>query len=278
MEQTKSAGEITLGKPEDGLWSKERILSRLETVKLGRNVRVYDSVSSTNDILAALAEKGEEEGLLVIAEEQKTGRGRFRRKWFSPRGVGIWMSILLKPDIPAALAPGLSLVTSLAAAKAIRRTTGLSAFVKWPNDVLVSGKKVAGILTEMEAEPGKVKFIVLGVGINVNQDDASLPGAIAASSTSLSTELGQRVDRYEVLSSLLCELEPLYLTFCKSGLEPLLEEWKGMTEMWGRRISITCRGTVIEGVAHDVDESGALIVRLDSGVQERILSGDVGFV
>ncbi|MDI6808522.1 MAG: biotin--[acetyl-CoA-carboxylase] ligase [Candidatus Eisenbacteria bacterium] len=278
MGRMKGAGESKPGASEHALWSKERILSRLETVKLGRNVRVYDRVGSTNDILLALAEEGEEEGLLVIAEEQTTGRGRLRRKWYSPRGVGIWMSILLKPDVPAALAPGLSFVASVAVVKAIRRVTGLSAFVKWPNDVLVSGKKVAGILTEMAAEPDKIEFIVLGVGINVNQDNASLPDAVGASATSLGLELGRRVDRYDVLLSFLCELESLYLTFCRSGLDPLLEEWKGMTDMWGKRISVRCRGRVIEGIAHDVDESGALIVRLDSGIQERILSGDVGFV
>jgi BirA family biotin operon repressor/biotin-[acetyl-CoA-carboxylase] ligase len=241
---------------------------------LGREVISYKKIDSTNVAACALAEKGLKEGVVVLAEEQTKGKGRLGRSWLSPPHGGIYLSCILRPSMPPGEVPKLTLAVSLGVAKAIREITGLTAMIKWPNDILINSKKVCGILLEMKAEQDRLDFVIVGIGINANTPAKLLPRGAA----SLKGELGRDVSRIRLTQKVLEHVEESYGRLLKGGFSRILEEWKELTDMLGSRVKVIVPNREFEGQALDVDVDGALLVRLDTGFIERAPSGDVVLV
>lgn len=246
----------------------------LKTKFVGRRIFHYEEVSSTQEVAKRLAtEGGEEEGALVVAESQTAGRGRRNRGWCSPRG-GLYLSIILKPKMPPSRAPLMALLAGLAIAKTIRKICGLKAELKWPNDILIRGKKVGGILIEIAAEADLISWIVVGIGLNANVRLSSLSPELRMTATSLEEECKEKVSRVEILRKLLEEVEHLCQILKEEGAEAILKEWKSMTNIMGVPVRVT-NGDVIEGVAVDLDQEGALIIKTYEGKIRRVVAGDV---
>jgi len=255
----------------DKLYGYE-IASLLTTKILGKkNIYYYDNISSTNDAAYRLAEEGEDEGAIVIAGSQSKGKGRLGRNWVSPRGGGIYMSLILRPDAETDEIQALALIVASSITHVIRDTYSLEAQIKWPNDILIDGRKVCGILTEIKAQPDRVEFLVLGIGLNVNTPQSKLPPV----ATSLKNESKKTVNRAELLKMILEEFEKDYLCFKKEGFKLLRKDCKKLSLILGKRVKITEHHHRIEGIAEDIDQKGALIVRTDKGERKRIFSGDV---
>jgi len=248
------------------LISSPDLLLPYEFPDLEQRIHHFKEIGSTMAVARELAKKGVEEGTIVIAESQTSGRGRLSREWFSPRG-GIYFTIILKPEISLIYAPRMNLMASVAVAKAIRKLYGLKAELKWPNDVLIEGKKVCGILAGMEAEVDAVNFVNLGIGINVNASISQYEKA----ATSLRAELGREVSRREFLSTLLTEIAAQKSLLTGNGL---LEEWKLLSATLNREVKIVAPGEEITGWAVDIDTSGALIVRGENGSLRSAIAGD----
>ena len=246
----------------------------LSAKRLGRRYHHYLRVGSTNDTARRLAEAGAPEGTTVVAEEQTRGRGRLGRAWLSRKAKDLLLSLVLRPAVDPAHAPGLSLMVGLAASQAIREVAGIPADLKWPNDVLIAGGKCCGVLTEMSADPGRIHFVIVGVGINVN--GVSLPEAIAAQASTLEQAAGGPVSRPRLVAALLNHLEPLYLVFLEQGLRPLLERWMAFSSsVRGRAILVSNPGRSIRGITAGLSGQGALRVRREDGGVEEVLAGDV---
>jgi BirA family biotin operon repressor/biotin-[acetyl-CoA-carboxylase] ligase len=257
--------------PSAGL-TQDELMRRLNTKIIGRKILSYASVDSTNTVAFALAEKGAHEGTAVFSEEQKRGKGRLGRSWSSPRHTGIYLSLILRPEIPPEKAALITLLAAVSCAEAIRKVTGLRAQIKWPNDILVNNKKVCGILTEMQLAGDKVRFIVLGIGINVNSKVSELPhGAGCLRQEAKKTQ----ISRLELAGELMRQLDQAYLYFRDKGSSRLITQWKNFSALSGKRIKVFLSVGAIEGQAQDIDQQGALIVRLDNGFKEHILAGDV---
>lgn len=244
----------------------------LGTKSLGKqSIYHYDSIESTNDKAYELAEKGEAEGTIVIAETQTRGKGRIGRKWISPRSGGIYTSLILRPDAETDEIPAVTLIAGIAIIKAIKKTCGIEAKMKWPNDILIDGRKVCGILTEIKAQPDRVDFLVLGIGINVN----TAPGKLPKEATSLKEKTGSDISRMELLKHVLEEVEKDYIRFSKKGFSSLRGECKKASMVIGQHVKIEEHHRSVEGRAVDIDEKGALTIKLKDGSLKRIFSGDV---
>lgn len=250
--------------------SASAIKASLKTRIMGQKVLYYVSVSSTMDLARKAAREGAPEGTLVIAEEQTAGRGRLGRAWMAPPGSSLLCSLLFRPRLVDL--PQLTLIGSLAAAHAIEHITTLEAAIKWPNDVLVRGKKVCGLLVESEMEEDILLWAIMGMGMNVNLDPKQFP-PMPTPPTSLSAELGSEVPRLPLLKAILEEIERLYLGLRRG--EPVYQAWRSRLVTLGRRVKVTSREGTEEGVAEDVDEDGALLLRRDDGTRARILAADV---
>ncbi len=235
----------------------------------------FDRVGSTNEVAWNEAEKGAAEWTVVIADEQTGGKGRLSRKWHSPSGLGVWMSLILRPDVRPSVAPGITMCASLAVAKALRKLHPMSVSLKWPNDVMVKGRKICGILTEMKATGDRVEFVVCGIGINLNQGQDDFPQELRDVATSVFLATGHRADRAALVEELLRQMQKLYGLFLSRGLPALMGEWRSMCPLFGKIVRINTRGQTVEGVFHDIDAGGALVLRLESGVHRSFLAGDV---
>lgn len=279
IEQLRKEGYEITGEPHVGYrltgtpdkLIPQEISHKLGTKIIGRKIYSYETTDSTNDVAHRLAQSGSPEGTVIFSEGQSKGRGRMGRQWLSPKGKGIYLSLILRPDLSPAEAPKITLVSAVAVALAIRKVTHLGALIKWPNDILINDRKACGILTEMSAEVNTVSYIVLGIGINVNTAKADLP----KEATSLKIETGEEVPRVELAQEILRELERQYRIFKEKGFKKIIEEWKGLSHTLGEEVKITCHGRKVEGTASDLDTSGALVVRLDNGFTEHITAGDV---
>lgn len=243
----------------------------LRTKLIGKKIYSYNEVDSTNNLAWQFAEKGEPEGACVFAESQTKGRGRLGRKWFSPPGKGVYLSLILRPDVLPQQAPFLTILSAVSAVKAVRKVTGLSTWIKWPNDIIINKKKAGGILTEMSAETDRVKFLILGMGINVNNDRDSLP----SNATSLKIEFGNPVSRIALAQEILRELEFHYLRWVDGKWKSIRGEWQNLSETLGKRVAVVCHGRSVEGNARDIDEDGGLLLRRDNGIIEKVIAGDV---
>ncbi|AYO30210.1 biotin--[acetyl-CoA-carboxylase] ligase [Biomaibacter acetigenes] len=271
MESSTRLGYRIFKSPD--LLFPEEIWSKAELSFLGDRIYYYSTIGSTNSEAKRLAQEGASHGTLIIAEEQTRGKGRMGRVWTSPRGTGIWVSIVLKPQIMPSEAPKLTMLTAVAVTEAITEKIGISAGIKWPNDVLIDGKKVCGILTEMSAETDVVNYVVIGTGINVNND--IFPDEIKDTAISLKIAAGNAVDRIQILAGFLERLEYHYKTAMARGFEPVLNEWRKLCCNLGKPVEIVTRDGSFTGIAEDIDEQGALIVKKTDGKFERVLSGDV---
>ncbi|MDX1953105.1 MAG: biotin--[acetyl-CoA-carboxylase] ligase [Verrucomicrobiota bacterium] len=265
----------TLRKVPDVLHADD-LLSRLHHVTvIGRDFRVFQETTSTNDIAEKLARDGVREGVVIFAESQTKGRGRLGRKWVSPPGKGLWFSILLRPAIPPQSVTWMTIAAATALVRAFRTIPGIKPDIKWPNDILINGKKVAGILTEMSAELDKVRHLILGIGIDVNLEKSDLPAELQQIATSLRIESGHKINRAELAALLVRNLDHDYERVTSGRFAELAEEWEEHCTTVGQEVEIIMGDRTIQGRAEALDADGALLVRTEHGRLERIIGGDV---
>ena len=252
----------------------EELKSRLGTAWMGRNCICLESVDSTNNCARRRAEEDAPDGTLIVAEEQTAGRGRRGRSWSASRGANIMMSLILRPRIRPEHASRLTLLMAMAVAKGIRTVTGLPAGIKWPNDVVVHGKKVCGILTELSMEVGYINYVVIGAGINVNQEQ--FPEEIQTSAGSLCLELGQKVARAELTAAVLRELEELYAVFLETeDLSKLYRAYNELCVNRGRKIRVLDPKEGYTGTTDGINALGELVVRKTDGSTVSVYAGEV---
>ena len=252
----------------------ELLRRRLRGCLFGRRIFHFFRTDSTNRVALDLGHAGEPEGAVVLAEEQTAGRGRAGRTWHSERGAGIYMTLLLRPELSPALAPLLTLLAGLSARAAIEAQTGLAPDLRWPNDLLLHGRKLGGILTEMHAEPGVVRFVIVGIGVNVNQ--SKFPGDLATIATSLRAESGRLHSRLELLVRLLQQFESDYNRFLKHGANAILEQFAAVSSFAkGKRVRITNGKESFTGTTAGLTPEGLLRVQREDGQMATVISGDV---
>ncbi len=268
-----SRGYRLLGGP-DQLVPAE-IVAGLSLHRIGTQILCYAETDSTNTVATKLAEEGAVEGTVVLADAQHRGKGRLGRQWVSPPGVNIYCSVLLRPDILPFEAFELTFLSAVAVARTIERVAKLTPQIKWPNDVLVNGQKVAGLLNEMNAETEKVHFVILGIGVNLNMRRDQFPAELRHPASSLVLESGTAVDRTAFVRELLVNLDGLYQAYLEEGYGPVREEWLARCHMIGRTVSVAQQGEPLVGRVRGIDDSGALLITAADGRVERILSGDV---
>lgn len=257
--------------------SIEQIRRHLCAYTVGRRLCLYDTVSSTNAVLRELAAEGAAEGTVVVAESQTAGRGRGGKVWFSPPGVNLYASVLLRPAIDPAGAAVVSFMASLAVADAIREL-GLAPAIKWPNDVLVHRRKVAGTLAELAVGGTRIEHMILGLGVNVNVEAAALRaglGTAASHATSVREALGHPVDRNAFAGTVLSCLDEWLVTFREQGGAALLRAWRDLDTVSGRRVEVREGGAVLDGRARGVDAEGRLEVEDAAGHVHRVVAGEV---
>jgi BirA family transcriptional regulator, biotin operon repressor / biotin---[acetyl-CoA-carboxylase] ligase len=257
--------------------SENEIYLGLETEEIGRSVYFFESVTSTQKVAKEYAMNGAKHGTLIVADEQTEGRGRMVRKWYSPKGTGIWASFILRPDIQIQHAPQLTLLSAVAVVQAIKKVTHITPEIKWPNDILISGRKVCGILTELQAEEDRIQSVILGIGINVNQDKNDFSAEIIKKATSLKIELGKTVNRSSLIQSLCYYIEQLLHLYISEGFTPIKSLWETYAVSIGKRISArTVKGT-FDGVALGINNEGVLLLKQDNGDIVEIISADIDF-
>lgn len=254
------------------------LLSRLgRTQVIGRDIQVFESTTSTNDVVEKLARDGVKEGVVVFAESQTRGRGRLGRKWTSPAGRGLWFSVLLRPGVRPQALTQVTVASATALRRAIESLTGLKPEIKWPNDILVGGKKAAGILTELSAELDRVKYAILGIGVDVNLTVGDFPADLRRIATSLKAEAGRALPRAELAVLILQELDADYARVLGGGFAEVADEWEAHCTTIGRQLSIRTGDRLVQGRAESLSEDGALLLRTEHGHLERIVAGDVSF-
>lgn len=253
----------------------ERIQARLRTEVIGRSLRVLTEVRSTNDLAMEEGRRGAPEGLAILADRQTGGRGRRGRAWESPAGLGLYTSILLRPECPAAKAPVLTLLAGLATGEAMGEVAGLPVRLKWPNDVLVGGRKAAGILAEMAGADERVSHVVIGIGINVNQGPGDFPAPLLATAGSLFLATGRLTARSELAAALYNSLDRWYRVFRAGRIEAILAAGRERSATLGHAVEVLEGGGRWRGRAVDLDDDGALLVREEGGALRRVLAGDV---
>ena len=256
-------------------FSLEDINAGVKGSSIGRKIFYYEAVDSTNTIAAELAGKGEGEGAVVIADCQKKGRGRLGRHWVSPSGVNIYMSILLRPDIEPKDAPLLTIMAAIGCTIALRKATGLNVTIKWPNDLMVSDKKLGGILTEMRIVHKKIEYAITGIGINVNMDSNALPHVIKEVATSVKMETGKLHSRTKIIIEIMNEMDYWYRILKEERRQELLSQWKELTSTLGRKVEIILGKETLIGLAESIDAEGMLVLRLPSGALRVIRDGDL---
>ncbi|MNN03476.1 Bifunctional ligase/repressor BirA [compost metagenome] len=251
------------------------IQAALTTTHFGREIKLLDVTETTQIEARKLAEAGAQSGTLVIAEEQTGARGRQGRHWFSPARKGVWMSMVLRPNCSLSFAPQLTLLTAVAVCRAIRKVSGVDAGIKWPNDLLVEGRKICGILIESVGEDELIKFCIVGIGIDVNLDEFDVPDELKEIATSLKMESGREIDRAALIGTVMNELEQLYELYLTEGFAPIGHLWEALSVTLGRRIKVRTPQGEKSGLATALDPSGALTLMDDRGEMYTIYSGEV---
>jgi BirA family biotin operon repressor/biotin-[acetyl-CoA-carboxylase] ligase len=274
IEASPHRGYRLLSVPD--LLHADDLISRLgKTNVVGRDIRVFQDTTSTNDVIEKLARDGVKEGAVVFAESQTRGRGRLGRKWMSPAKRGLWFSVLLRPDLRPQETTRLTVASATALRRAIESQTGLRPEIKWPNDILIHGKKVAGILTELSGELDHVNYIILGIGVDVNLSQGDFPAELRKSATSLKIELGKPVSRPELAVAILRELDHDYARIASGQFAALANEWEEHGTTIGHEVVIRTGVRQIRGRAEALGEDGELLLRTEHGHLERIIGGDV---
>ena len=274
IEASPHLGYRLLSAP-DALHADDLLSLLGDTKIIGRDIRVFESTTSTNDVIEKLARDGVKEGVVVFAEAQTRGRGRLGRKWLSPAGKGLWYSVLLRPVLPPQAITQLTVVSATALRRAIAGQTGLSPEIKWPNDILVHGRKVSGILTELNAELDRVKYAILGIGVDVNLNAGDFPAGLRDTATSLKAELGRALSRAELAVAVLRELDADYARLAGGDFAAVADEWEAHCTTIGRAVAIRAGDREVRGRAESLGEDGALLLRTEHGHLERVVGGDV---
>ncbi|AOT73177.1 biotin--[acetyl-CoA-carboxylase] ligase [Geosporobacter ferrireducens] len=248
----------------------------MKTRLIGSNLIYYPSIDSTNNEAKKEAAAGAPEGTVIIADEQTGGRGRLGRQWVSPKGTGIWMSIILKPELEPAEAAKITQLTAASVATALRNVTGCEAGIKWPNDIIINKKKVCGILTEMSAELNSVNHIIVGMGINVNVDPEEFPEEVRSIATSVKESVGHEIYRKEIVLEILRIFEDLYLDFIRrKSIDKSVGICRKYSVTLGNQVRIISKDKVVYAEAVDLTEDGELLIRNEAGEIEKIISGEV---
>ena len=277
VEAVPSRGYLLKTTPD--ILSEDEVREKLGGTMIGSRLVCLGTTASTNSDAFRLAEEGAVEGTVVIADTQSGGKGRMGRVWSSPSGVNLYCSVVLRPTIKPYQAPQLTFLSAVAVARAIELATALKPEIKWPNDVLIRGAKVAGLLNEMSAETDGINFVILGIGVNLNMGATQFPADLRSPATSLMLEQGRPVSRAQFAAVMLNELDRLYGDFLSHGFGPVREEWQQRCNAKGREVRVSDGGAdTVQGVFNGIDSDGALLVLLQNGTVERILSGDVRVV
>jgi len=282
VQRLRELGVRAKGHPRTGyylekvpdLLTPDMLKSRLKGCVFGKHIHHYLKTDSTNRVAMELGYANEPEGMVVVAEEQTAGRGRAGRVWQSERGTGIYATLLLRPKISPVQAPLLTMLAGLSARSAIQAQTGLTIDLKWPNDLMLGSKKLGGILTEMHAEPSQVRHVVVGIGINANQD--KFPGELASIATSLRLSLGRSISRMELLVRLLREFESNYNRFLREGAASVTQRFEAVSSYArGKRVSVSSAAEIYSGVTAGLSPDGFLQVEREGGNIVTVIAGDV---
>lgn len=272
IEAVRNKGYRLIESPD--VMSKAEIDSLVDTKWAGKNVIYYDETDSTNNRAKEAGNNKEPHGTLFVADMQMAGKGRRGRVWKSPSGSSIYMTILLYPDIPPVKAPQLTLIMAIAVAEGIREITGLETKIKWPNDIVVNGKKICGILTEMSTEIDYINHVVIGIGINVNME--SFPEDIAKTATSLRIEAGKEFRRFELIAAIMEHFEKAYEAVCEAGsLKPIMEDYNRLLVNCGRRVRVLEPEHEYDALALGIDKTGELQVECEDGSRKSVFAGEV---
>ncbi len=247
----------------------------LQTRCVGNEVVYFEQIGSTNEQARKLADNGAAEGTVVIADSQSSGKGRLGRDWSSPAGVNLYLSVILRPNISPRFATQMTFLSAIAVAQAIEATGSFEPQLKWPNDVMLGGCKVAGLLNELNAETEQVHYLVLGIGVNLNMTTEQFPTDLRTPATSLLLDGGEQVSRRQFTQALLQSLDQLYSVYLQSGFQPIKEAWERRCNMLNQWVEVDCQNRLQVGQVSGVDETGALLLALAGGVTERVLVGDV---
>jgi BirA family biotin operon repressor/biotin-[acetyl-CoA-carboxylase] ligase len=247
----------------------------LQTNFIGKNLHYQEVVQSTQKIASQLVYEDAPEGTVVIAEEQLSGRGRLNRSWHSPKYTGIWMSMIIRPKIALTKTPQLTLLTAVAVVQAIEEVTGLLPEIKWPNDILIDGKKVTGILTELQAEADQVQSLIIGIGINVNQQKTDFPEELQEKASSLLIEKGEPILRADLIRTIFMIFERLYLLYLEKGFLPIKLLWESYAVSIGKELKARTLTGVIEGKALGITNDGVLLLEDRDGTVHHIYSADI---
>ncbi|NSL52268.1 biotin--[acetyl-CoA-carboxylase] ligase [Calidifontibacillus erzurumensis] len=273
LEAVQRKGYRIISKPDR--ISGNEIQLGLNTKFFGREIYYEESVDSTQKIAHRLAYEGAVEGTIVVSEEQRMGRGRLGRAWFSPIYTGIWVSIILKPEIAPQQAPQLTLLAAVSVVRGIQKATGIRCDIKWPNDILINGKKVVGILTELVAESDRINAVIVGIGMNVNQEREHFPEDLQAIATSLAIEGGHKWNRAAILQAVLKEMEDLYFDYLKNGFQVVKLLWESYAVSIGKQIKARTLTNSITGKALGITDEGVLLLEDEKGTVHRIYSADI---
>jgi BirA family biotin operon repressor/biotin-[acetyl-CoA-carboxylase] ligase len=275
IEASTRSGYRLIQSPD--LLTPSEIRPFLKTKWMGKTIHHFHTLDSTNSKAYQLALDGAEEGEVVISESQEKGRGRLGRQWFSPPFLNLYLSVILRPKIPPHQASLITLMAAVATADATQKFSGLFPLIKWPNDILLRDRKIAGLLNEIHSEMDRIHFVILGIGVNLNLDERMFSKEIRAGATSLKIEMGQAISRKIFLQTLLQELEKWYTIFMKEGSAHILKAWRDRAHIKGRRVKVTSFGKALTGVAVDIDSDGALILETMGGKRERVVAGDIEY-
>jgi len=271
----QNLGYCLVSRPD--LLLPQEIQRGLSTNYIGKEIFYFPELKSSNRMAKEKAlhrAEGIGEGTLIIAERQSGGKGRLGRKWFSPAG-GIWLSIILYPQLPPSYIPRITLVTAVAVVKAIKMCTQIKSQIKWPNDILINEKKVCGILTEMSAELDIINWVVVGIGINANIDHQKFPEDIQAKTVSLKEVSGKEILRVRFAQIFLQEFEKYYESLKRREFSSILKEWKLYFHTLGRKIRVDMGERIVTGEAVNINENGALILKKEDGELIKIISGTI---
>ena len=259
------------------LLTEARLKSMIKTELFANKIYAFWSVGSTNEFAYSRASQGETEGTLVIAEQQSKGRGRKSRSWDSPFNKGLWFSLILRPELPASRAGLVPYLAGVSVSEAIENLMGLEPDVKWPNDLLLNGRKFCGILSEVEFENSTIKFIILGIGINVNHKSNEFPAEFREQATSLHIESGAQIDRVELLSEVIWQLEKKYIAMKQNGFGDIINKWKKKCPQLGKEVSIVQDDEKYQGIFEDLNDEGCLLLRTKDNELNKIVTGDITF-
>lgn len=274
VEAITSVGYKLVSSPE--LLLPLEVKNGLNTRVIGQNIHWEYEVNSTNTLALQLADQGSPEGTLVVSESQKQGRGRLGRSWISQPETGIYMSLILRPTFVPMKASCITFISAIAVTEAIKEYLGIDAKIKWPNDVMILGKKTAGILTELRAEMESIHYVIVGIGINVN--NTHFPKALSEKVTSLALEYHEKVSRIKLLQALLRSFERWYLRTLKEQPGQTFERWRDLSCTLGNLVEVNLGDEIARGLATRLEPNGSLYLKLDSGEERQILAGDVTMV